>query len=82
MAAKCRSAGWGCLDCKRVLSENVVNTFAPIRERAAELKADPRPVLEILQDGAQRARAVAQETMREVRERMGFMPELVATSRT
>jgi tryptophanyl-tRNA synthetase len=82
VAAKCRSAGWGCLDCKRVLSENVVNTFAPIRERAAELKADPQPVLEILQDGAQRARAVAQETMREVRERMGFMPELVATSRT
>jgi len=82
VATKCRSAGWGCLDCKKVLSENVANTFAPIRERAAELKADPQRVLEILHDGAERARTVARETMGEVRERMGFMPELVATSRT
>ena len=79
VATNCRSAGWGCLDCKKVLSENVASAFAPMRERAAELKADPQPLLEILQDGAQRARAVAQETMKEVRERMGLMPEPIAT---
>ncbi|UCD24426.1 MAG: tryptophan--tRNA ligase [Gemmatimonadota bacterium] len=74
VAEKCRTAGWGCLDCKKVLGEKIAATFAPFRERAAELRADPETVFEILRDGADRARAVAEETMREVRERMGFMP--------
>jgi tryptophanyl-tRNA synthetase len=73
VAAKCRSAGWGCLDCKRVLADNVATEFAPIRERAAALRADPDRVRQLLADGADRARAVAQETMREVRERMGLL---------
>ncbi len=76
VAARCRSAGWGCLDCKRVLSENVAKAFAPIRHSAAQLRGDPERVLQILCDGTQRARAVARETMREVRERMGFVPEI------
>jgi tryptophanyl-tRNA synthetase len=74
VAAKCRSAGWGCLDCKRVLADHVAAEFAPMRERAAALRADPDRVRELLADGADRARAVAQETMREVRERMGLLP--------
>ena len=76
VAAQCRSAAWGCLDCKRVLSENVAKTFAPIRDSAAQLRGDPGRVSQILRDGTQRAKAVARETMREVRERMGFMPEI------
>jgi tryptophanyl-tRNA synthetase len=75
VAAKCRSAGWGCLDCKRVLSENVAMAFAPIRDAAAELRSDPERVWRILRDGTERARAVARETMHEVRERMGLMSE-------
>jgi tryptophanyl-tRNA synthetase len=74
VAAQCRSAGWGCLDCKRVLADNVATELAPIRERAAALRADPDRVRQLLADGADRARAVAQETMREVRERMGLLP--------
>lgn len=73
VAAKCRGAEWGCLDCKRVLADNLDRTFAPMRERAAELKAAPERLHEILADGAARARTVAMETMREVRERMGFL---------
>jgi tryptophanyl-tRNA synthetase len=83
VAEKCRSAGWGCLDCKRVLADNVAAEFAPIRERAAALRADPDQVREVLAAGAGRARAVAQETMREVRERMGLLPgRTVAPART
>jgi tryptophanyl-tRNA synthetase len=83
VAAKCRSAGWGCLDCKRVLADNVAAEFAPMRERAAALRADPDRVRDLLADGADRARAVAQETMREVRERMGLLPgRTVAPART
>jgi tryptophanyl-tRNA synthetase len=74
VAAKCRGAGWGCLDCKRVLADNISRQFEPMRERARELRANPERVRDILQAGADRARAVASETMREVRQRMGFLP--------
>jgi len=74
VAEKCRSAGWGCIDCKRVLADNVAATFAPIRERAAELRANPGELTEILEAGAAKAREVARETMQGVRERMGLLP--------
>lgn len=74
VAHKCRTAGWGCLDCKRVLADNIASAFAPMRARAAELTARPERVREILEAGAERARRVAVETMRDVRERMGLLP--------
>jgi tryptophanyl-tRNA synthetase len=74
VAHKCRTAGWGCLDCKRVLADNISAAFAPMRERAKDLRSRPERVREILDAGADRARGVARETMREVRERMGFLP--------
>lgn len=74
VATNCRAAGWGCLDCKRVLADNINSALAPIRTRALEYQAAPSRVTEILGDGAGRARRVARETMREVRDRMGFMP--------
>ena len=73
VAQKCRTAGWGCLDCKRVLADNIAKAFAPIRERAAELRARPERVREMLAAGAAKARRVAQETMHGVRERMGLL---------
>lgn len=73
VAEQCRTAGWGCLDCKRVLADNIVAAFAPMRERAAELQAEPDRVRQILRAGSDRARAVAQATLRDVRERMGFL---------
>ncbi len=47
--------------------------FAPIRERARELEAQPERVDEILAAGAERARAIARVTLAEARERMGFL---------
>src|SRR6185295_7533855 len=59
VAVKCRTAGWGCIDCKKVLAENISTAFAPFRERAKELKANPDRTREILQAGAEKARTVA-----------------------
>ena len=73
VAQQCRTAGWGCLDCKRVLADNIIAELTPIRERAAALQADPAGVRATLRAGAERARAIAQRTMREVRRRMGFL---------
>lgn len=69
---KCRSAGWGCLDCKRRLADAMIETLTPIRERAEALKQDPAGVDRVLAEGAERARAIASDTMRQARQRMGF----------
>ncbi len=74
VAENCRGAKWGCLDCKRVLADNMIATLAPIRERAMQLQESPDRVEEILAAGAAGARRLASETMREVRDRMGFVP--------
>lgn len=70
--AQCRSAGWGCIDCKKVLAASMEVELVPIRARAAELSARPSLVTEALGDGAARARTVAKATMAEVRSRMGL----------
>lgn len=72
VAVQCRTAGWGCIECKRVLSESMNEELTPIRSRAAELRAGPARVDEILAGGTGRATDVARETMAEVRERMGL----------
>lgn len=73
VAHQCRTAGWGCLDCKRVLADNMIATLAPIRERALEFQEKPGLVREILESGAARAREIAAVTMQTVRDRMGFL---------
>lgn len=71
-AQGCRTAGIGCIDCKRRLADNVIAALAPVRERAERLRAHPERVLEVLAGGAERARAIARKTMAEVRKRMGI----------
>lgn len=68
----CTTAGIGCLDCKKIMIKHVVADLAPLRERRAELEARPDRVREILDAGTERARAVARETMREVRDAIGL----------
>ena len=72
VAVQCRTAGWGCIDCKRVLFESLNAEVTSIRERADELRSMPGRVDEIIASGAERARVVARETLREVKERMGL----------
>ena len=69
---QCRTAGWGCIECKKVLFENVNAELTPIRARAAEVRARPEQVDQVAGDGAATARRVAGTTMREVKEKMGL----------
>lgn len=72
VAKQCSTAGWGCIDCKKVLAESMETELTPIRSRAAELAADPRQVDGALDAGAEHCRALARDTMAGVRDRMGF----------
>ncbi len=69
----CRSAGIGCLDCKKPLIEAVLNELKPIQERAREYEEDPETVRGIISEGCEAAREVARETMEEVRQAMGLV---------
>lgn len=73
-AAGCRTAGIGCLDCKDKLLEHLEPALAPIRERRRALAEKPQHLVEILRDGSQRARRVAQETMEDVRRVVSITP--------
>ena len=68
----CRSAGIGCLDCKKVMIRHVIEELRPIQERRTELAAQAGLVDDALQDGATRARATAAETMAAVRDAVGI----------
>jgi tryptophanyl-tRNA synthetase len=72
VATQCRSAGWGCIDCKKVLLESMETELVPIRSRADDLRAHPARLDDALAAGADRCRSVSSETMLEVRDRMGF----------
>ena len=69
---ECRTASIGCVECKRLLAANLNQHLAPFRERRTKLAEDKGFVRAVLSDGAERARVIAEETMREVREAVGF----------
>ena len=69
---ECRRAGIGCVECKELLAKNINSHLAPFRQKRSEIDKNPDAVLEILQQGAVRARTIAQDTMREVRAAVGL----------
>jgi tryptophanyl-tRNA synthetase len=68
----CTSAGIGCLECKQPVVEAVLAEQEPMQERAQQYLDDPSLVRAIVADGCEKARRLAQETMRDVREAMGL----------
>lgn len=68
----CRSAKIGCLDCKQPIIDAVLAELKPIQERAAEYAKDSSVVRNIISEGCQAAREVAEDTMEEVREAIGL----------
>jgi len=72
VAVQCRTAGWGCLDCKKVLHESMEKELTPIRARAREIAANPKKMQNDLAAGAEHARSEARKTMAEVRTKMGL----------
>jgi len=69
---ECRTAGIGCVDCKKLFARNLNAHLEPFRAKRAELESQPTYVQDVLEDGAQRARVIAQKTMTEVREAMAL----------
>ncbi|HEY3133193.1 MAG TPA: tryptophan--tRNA ligase [Gemmatimonadaceae bacterium] len=72
VATQCRTAGWGCIDCKKVLHESMEKELAPIRARAAQIAANPQKMRADLAKGAEHARSIASGTMSEVKKKMGL----------
>jgi len=68
----CRSAGIGCIECKQPVIDGVLLEQKPMRERAQLYLDDPTLVRNIIADGCEKARKLASETMRDVREVMGL----------
>ncbi|MEW6367740.1 MAG: tryptophan--tRNA ligase [Acidobacteriota bacterium] len=73
VAHLCRTAGFGCLDCKGILLERMHPIMDPMKQRRDELLKQPERIREILRDGAARARKVAEETMEQVRAAIGLL---------
>ena len=69
---ECRSAEIGCVDCKKILSDNMIKELTPIREKSLELINNPDRVIDTLNTGAQKCKKIAEETMKEVRSLMGL----------
>jgi tryptophanyl-tRNA synthetase len=67
-----RTARTGCVDTKKLLAERIIRHYAPARERYLELLADPHALDEVLREGAERVRPLAEATMAEVHEKMGL----------
>ena len=70
--SECRSAAIGCVECKKLLAQEINEALAPLRDRRNELASRPRYVKEVLEDGANRVRVIARDTIRETREHMGL----------
>ena len=68
----CKSAGIGCLECKQPVIDAIIAEQQPMRERAQRYLDDPTLVRNIVADGCEKARKMAQETLRDVREVMGL----------
>lgn len=72
-ATGCRTASIGCLECKRVLADNIARELSPIRERYEVLRKDPAAVRRVLDRGAEKCRTIARDTIQDVKGRMGLL---------
>ncbi len=69
---ECRSAKIGCVDCKKIMAENLLKALLPVKEKRKELDANEDLVKEIIDNGNKRAKAIAENTMSEVKEVIGI----------
>jgi tryptophanyl-tRNA synthetase len=67
-AKGCRTAGIGCIECKAAMADNLIKWITPVRERRQQYEKHPERVLQVIDEGSQKARIIAQRTMERVRE--------------
>jgi tryptophanyl-tRNA synthetase len=72
LAAGCRSASVGCLECKKVVIDSLIELFAPYREKRKYYEKNPQLVWEIFEEGSRRARRIARQTLEDVHAALGF----------
>lgn len=72
MQQGCRSAGIGCLECKKPVIDAINAELAPMRERAREFEGSPDLIRSLLNQGNEQASALAEDTLKEVRAVMGL----------
>lgn len=72
IASGCKTADIGCVDCKKILNENLVSKLTPIREKSQKLLNDKKYLYDVLETCAKKCREMAKETMCSVREKMGL----------
>lgn len=72
ISRECRSAGIGCVDCKKIFAKNLNESLSAFRAKREEIAQDTDKVYEILVDGGKRAREIAKVTMQEVRDAVGL----------
>ncbi|MFQ5789485.1 MAG: tryptophan--tRNA ligase, partial [Acidobacteriota bacterium] len=70
----CRTAGIGCIDCKKALADHMVKRLGPVLERRRRHESRPKEVWDVLRTGAEKARVVAGETMQDVRRAIQLPP--------
>jgi tryptophanyl-tRNA synthetase len=70
--ADCRTAGIGCVECKKLFAQNLAEHLAPFRERRAQFGANPNTVWDVLHEGAERAGVIARQVLAEVKEAVGL----------
>ncbi len=68
----CTNAKMGCIECKKPVIDSIVAELLPIQDRINKYKSEPSLIQEIIFDGSERARSVAKETMKDVRDAMGL----------
>lgn len=78
----CKSAGIGCIECKKWASDGLVRVLNPIQERRAKYENNPRLAWDILEAGSQKASKLAKATMEEVREAMHLSHRFEAPEQT
>src|SRR5512139_1738376 len=71
---RCRTAGFGCIDCKKILYKNMIGEIGPIQQRVRDLNANPGYIPDVLKTAAKRCQTIVDAVMDEVRERIGVKP--------
>jgi tryptophanyl-tRNA synthetase len=71
----CRAAGFGCIECKEILFKNMMAELEPIQKRVKEMNEKPEYIVDVLQSGASRCKAIVKDVMNEVRTKIGVKPE-------
>jgi tryptophanyl-tRNA synthetase len=71
---QCRTAGFGCIDCKKILFDNMIEEISPIQARVKEMDETPGYIVDVLKSGAIRCNAIVKDVMDEVRTKIGVKP--------